>query len=265
MISKEIPILSKETLHLSDLSLMRNPIVTYPTHGHECYEILIYEPFDGEISVNGSVFPTEVPTAILITPKDFHSTTLRESGDARCYKLQLSHEAFEKCFPPIFSPTVTQNPERVEFLRALAAGALMNRESREILLRCAELIVLTLRESTGTLPYQSRSTSLVHKATEIVNRRFREPLTLSSVASELYVSPQYLSASFSRYTGMGFSQYLINRRLAYAAGMLENGETATEACFGSGFRNLSHFLRTFKRVYGETPASFGRGHRERGE
>jgi AraC-like DNA-binding protein len=100
--------------------------------------------------------------------------------------------------------------------------------------------------------------ALIRSATDVILQRFQEPLTLESVAAELHVSPQHLSTLFSRFAGMSFIEYLTDRRLAFAVGAMQNGANVTEACFLSGYRNLSHFIRSFKKKYGATPAKFMR-------
>ena len=255
----EIPILSGTELRITDLSLKTERVYSYPIHGHDYYEILIYDPFDGEIAVNGRTFSPKTPTAVLITPKDFHSTTVFGSTEALCRKLQIAGETFETHFSHPFTPIVIQEREQVAFFRMLLSQGEENRKNQELFTRCIELTVLSMQNSMGMLPRHSKSTALVYRATEIVNQGFRDALTLESVAAALYVSPQYLSEIFSRYAEMSFTEYLIRRRLAYAAGLLKNGASVTEACFASGYRNLSHFQRAFKKQYQQTPYRFGRG------
>jgi AraC-like DNA-binding protein len=194
-----IPILSGTELKITDFSLQTERVYSYPIHGHDYYEILIYDPFDGEIAVNGHTFHTEAPTAVLVTPKDFHSTTVFGSTEALCCKLQIAGETFEKHFAHPFVPIVTQEREQVTFLRMLVSQSDANRGNQELFTRCIELVVLSMQNSMGMLPSHSKSTALVSRATEMINRGFREPMTLKSVAAALYVSPQYLSEVFSRY------------------------------------------------------------------
>lgn len=257
--TNEIPILSKRELRLTDLSLTLERVYSYPIHGHEYYEILIYAPFDGEISVNGRVFDPKTPTAVLITPKDFHSTTVFGESEAVCCKLQITREIFEAYFAHPFVPIVTQEREQVAFLRMLVSQGDSNRSNSDFFVRCVELIVLSMQNGMGMLPKHSKATALVCRAAEMIHRDFRDAITLESVASALYVSPQYLSEIFSRYAEMSFTEYLIRRRLAYAAGLLKNGTSVTEACFASGYRNLSHFQRAFKKQYRQTPYRYGKG------
>ena len=49
----EVPILAGNELGTGEMAIVYAPVTTYPIHGHACFEILVYEPFVGEITVNG--------------------------------------------------------------------------------------------------------------------------------------------------------------------------------------------------------------------
>lgn len=254
----EIPILAGNELGERELAIVHTPVTTYPIHGHACFEILIYEPFVGEITVNGMKIDAQNSTAILLTPSDFHSTALREMGDAHCFKIQIRRNLMEHFSRHIFHGIITQEPARVAFLHALCAEAMAQCEDGNYLQRCVELVVLTLQKCAEKQPIGGKSVALIRSATDVILQRFQEPLTLDAVAAELHVSPQHLSTLFSRFAGMSFVEYLTDRRLAYAVGAMQNGANVTEACFLSGYRNLSHFIRSFKKKYRTTPAQFMR-------
>jgi len=68
------------------------------------------------------------------------------------------------------------------------------------------------------------------------------------------------TAAFCRYfkksTSMTFTDYVNKYRINQAKKLLLMHKNVTEACFDSGFENLSHFNRTFKKFAGENPSSF---------
>lgn len=54
------------------------------------------------------------------------------------------------------------------------------------------------------------------------------------------------------------TDYLISRKLACAKGFLEGGADATEACFVSGFHDISNFIKKFREQTGVTPLFYRR-------
>lgn len=64
------------------------------------------------------------------------------------------------------------------------------------------------------------------------------------------MSGPQLTRAFRRFVGLSPHQYVLRRRLAAAAELLSRGHTVSEACYDSGFENLSHFVRSFQRAFG---------------
>ena len=58
--------------------------------------------------------------------------------------------------------------------------------------------------------------------------------------------------------GVSVTDYLISRKLACAKGLLEGGADATEACFASGFHDISYFIKKFREQTGVTPLFYRR-------
>jgi AraC-like DNA-binding protein len=50
--------------------------------------------------------------------------------------------------------------------------------------------------------------------------------------------------------------FLEEKKLAYAKQLLMGGASVTDACFGAGFSDNSHFISVFKRKFGETPYKY---------
>lgn len=229
---------------------------SYPIHGHLYHEIIVYPPFDGNITLNGERFDAHEEIAILVTPNDFHSITVRADPDAPYYKMQIHPSMMEGFSDLAFSSSVIQNHADVAFIRSICERAYRFRHDLRYLSACAQAVALTLQKSSGMNSSQSKSIPLIRQATEIIRRHFSEPITLQSVAQELHVSPQHLSALFSRYAQMSFTEYLNEKRLRFAVVSMQNGANVSEACYRSGYRNLSHFIRSFKKKYGVTPAKY---------
>lgn len=95
---------------------------------------------------------------------------------------------------------------------------------------------------------------------QIVEKRYREALSLSSVAEELHLNAVYLGQLFKQDTGRSFSQYLNDYRTNIALDMLHNSNLdvnyiATEV----GYQNQSYFYKIFKQQTGMTPLEYREG------
>ena len=102
-----------------------------------------------------------------------------------------------------------------------------------------------------------KSNQIVSKAIQLVKQRFRENITLDIVAEELGVSSFYLSKLFHKHTGMNFTEYLTQKRIAQAKRMLENGEmNIKEIAYATGFNSQSYFSKIFKKYVGIAPSDY---------
>lgn len=81
-----------------------------------------------------------------------------------------------------------------------------------------------------------------------VDRHFGDPVTLADAAAQAHLSPNYFSERFRQLTGTSLQQYLQERRLRFARSLLgSTALTETEVCHASGFNDLSHLGRAFRR------------------
>ena len=125
------------------------------------------------------------------------------------------------------------------------------------------ILLLTMLLEHGRSPdaksEEPRAHHYIQKALLYMNEYYKEPLTLSSVASEIHISACYLSDLFSRIVGSRFVEYLTRLRLDRARAMLRNTDTPIgEVAAACGFGTVSSFTRAFRRFYGKAPSSYRR-------
>lgn len=86
-------------------------------------------------------------------------------------------------------------------------------------------------------------------------------LRQADIARHFKVSTRYVRAAL-REEGIGFSSYVLNRRLELSKQLLTDPEsrsaTITDISFRAGFNNASHFGRAFKQRYGVSPRAYRR-------
>jgi len=107
-------------------------------------------------------------------------------------------------------------------------------------------------------PDNTASTNKVIKpALDYINTRQGERCSLAEMAALCHVSQSYFSKLFLREMGETYSSYLLQARIRWAKELLSTtnrqiGEIATMV----GFSDDGHFIRSFKKYEGITPARF---------
>ena len=80
-----------------------------------------------------------------------------------------------------------------------------------------------------------------------------EELSIDDLAQRFYLSKYHMMRLFRRETGDSIHAYISHRRLLYARSLIDQGVTATEACFRCGWQSYSSFTRAYAKRFGATP------------
>lgn len=94
---------------------------------------------------------------------------------------------------------------------------------------------------------------------KIVQKDLGQDLTVVNLARRFYVTPNYLSHLFKKYTGEGCYEYIVRKRIEKAKFLLENtsmkmGEIAALV----GYQDLNYFSVAFKKHIGQAPTKYRR-------
>lgn len=117
--------------------------------------------------------------------------------------------------------------------------------------KAGELTVL-VSKVRGRLQYSP----YVRRCMACVERRLHEKITVSSLAEEIGITADYLSAVFKKETGEALSRYILNRKLDEAKRLLENGCESDFIAYTLSFCSESYFISCFKRAFGVTPRAY---------
>ncbi|MBO9153627.1 AraC family transcriptional regulator [Chitinophaga sp. GCM10012297] len=99
----------------------------------------------------------------------------------------------------------------------------------------------------------------INKVFDYIFRNFREEISLKSVADILPMSPAAFCRFFKARTNRTLIDFVKEVRVGHAAKLLlEKKHNVTEACYMSGYNNISNFNKHFKEVKGLSPRDFMR-------
>jgi len=90
-----------------------------------------------------------------------------------------------------------------------------------------------------------------------IDEHFREQLCLPSLLERFHFSNSGFYRVFRETVGCGFQQYLTQRRLEYACGLLRDTAVPIRAVAEqSGYQDYSSFFRNFRKYKGISPVQY---------
>jgi AraC-like DNA-binding protein len=115
------------------------------------------------------------------------------------------------------------------------------------------IIIETVRE----IGSRKNISSVTEEVIEIIEKNFREKLSLARISKEMHYSLPYISAIFKKETGFSFTDYLQNRRLEETCRLLRETELPVSTVAESvGYQNVKFFGKLFKRFTGLSPREY---------
>lgn len=97
----------------------------------------------------------------------------------------------------------------------------------------------------------------IQKVADYISRNFYEPISIDNMAKMACLSIRQFTNQFKAVYGVTFTQYLHYQRIHYAQKMLaETNQKIATICFESGFNDLAHFYRVFKKITKKSPRKY---------
>ena len=110
----------------------------------------------------------------------------------------------------------------------------------------------------------SLSFDRVRHICDFIADNFRHDIDTSDIAISADIHPKYAMSIFRKSTGMTLNEYVNLLRLSYAQAMLlRDDSNVLRVAMESGFRSLSAFNKSFRKIAGKSPSDFRRDYRPR--
>ena len=250
-----------------------------PVHQHDFYEVYFFISGNVEYSVEGKIYEMKKGDILLINPLELHQPRITpDQGDYErivlwinkdyLFSLSSNDTSLTRCFD-------NTNPDHTNLLRlsysaqeqlGIMLSELIKEQNSEVYakdLACKALLLRILVELNRLCvsyreKHETESTlsPFILSVLDYINQHYCEKLSLSSVASEFYVSKYYLSHTFNSVVGTSVHRYITLKRLIHAKQMLASGIKPTTVAANCGFNDYAGFYRAFTGEYGITPAEY---------
>lgn len=160
------------------------------------------------------------------------------------------------------TPVLPLSSERADYVRMLFSElqrALSEVESLNLEV-ARSFLLLILHEISIAIQLKPDSITRSQKVTsalEFIEAHFLEPISLKDVAIAIHSSPTHLATLVKQETNYTIGQWITRIRLTEACSRLLHTPTPiSEMAATLGWQDTTHFIRQFKKAYGETPAAW---------
>lgn len=100
----------------------------------------------------------------------------------------------------------------------------------------------------------------IHRIYHFIETHYQHAIDVNEVAALTHLTTAAFCRYFKKTTHLTFTDFLNQYRINHAKKLLLLDKNVTEACYDSGFENLSYFNKTFKKITGENPSQFKKRH-----
>ncbi|MEA5060251.1 HTH-type transcriptional activator RhaR [bioreactor metagenome] len=104
---------------------------------------------------------------------------------------------------------------------------------------------------------EARYSKVIRNAIEYINNNLSERITVTDIADNVFVHPNYLSSLFKKETGTSISSYITSHRVEEAKYFIRySSNSLSDIANFYQFCSQSHFIAAFKKQTGLTPAQY---------
>lgn len=242
---------------------------TSELHWHEYFEIEFYVKGSATNIINGQPYTVSKGSLAFLSPNDFHKL-IKADGELLIHKLtflpsSLSQKAVN-ALGQISCPFVQGYCGKgfislaEKFERLSEAFNMADKNTSLGLLRiqtCAESILIHLFENfakSSPIVSPLRPADPVLNGIRYINEHLCENIRVSDIAASVFLSEDYFSHIFKKYTSISISEYILEQRMKRAYYMLHDTDMPIGKIAASvGYNSASLFYRHFRRCFDGSP------------
>ncbi len=106
---------------------------------------------------------------------------------------------------------------------------------------------------------------IILQAVRYIDENLSTDLSVSSIAANLYITPNYFSRLFKRVKGEGCNEYIVRKRIEKAQSLLVNTSSKTgKIAMMVGYNDTNYFSLAFKKHTGASPTKYREAVQESG-
>ena len=106
----------------------------------------------------------------------------------------------------------------------------------------------------------NRELILTRSIIQYIQSNYDKDISYDVLAEKFYMNPVYMNRIFKKNSGTSIHAFLVNYRINMAMELLRSSNISVrEVAFASGFTDIPHFGKTFRRIAGISPSRYRNG------
>lgn len=235
---------------------------SYYRHNHSRYELYIFLEGDLDFIVEDRIMPLSSGTVILIQPFQYHYAAIR-NADVAYHRIICNFDR-SLVYPELYSFLDGGRElfawDDVRYGRAFDdleqhLGQYSTGDAALLVQIYLNRLLMDLKYRVGPAPDSRMLNPAISRILKFINGHIYEPLSLKTIAQQLYMSTSYLSQTFSTYMKTGLMDYVKQKKIQLAQQLIADEHIhPTEVCKRLGFDEYSTFYRLYKKYVHELPS-----------
>ena len=217
------------------------------------HRVALFTKGCGEINLDGRKIPCAAGMVVFFRPGE--KVTIRAEKDLAYMYIDFSGSRAESLLRRFGIHAYACTFESLDGLIPLWQESLAHASAENIDLAAESILLYTLSRFS---PPNGEGDDLLRRIVALSEEHFTDPdLSLSSMAEELGYNAKYLSVTFKKKMGVGYTEYLRTLRIKYAVSLLDHGlDSVKNIAFLSGFSDPLYFSSVFKASLGLSPKEY---------
>ncbi len=238
-------------------------------HCHEWYEILFLIEGDVAYEIEGRLYPLVPGDMLVINDREFHTNIIGTNKPFHRIYIHLDpvfFHMFGSGSGGLLSPfeqretgsdnLVSQFPPALSSLRDMDLSGGISPDFQRPFIDLLYALYGYSKKYKDTAVEKKTRDEKMSRLISYINGNPSKDLSIDNLGIKFGLSRSRLIVRFKNFTGLPIHEYILRKRVNHARVLLVNGSSATEACFTAGFKDYSHFYRTFKKRMRCSPGEF---------
>lgn len=244
----------------------------FTMHIHDLCEIYLFVSGDVDYLVEGSVYPLEENSIMIMRPSEVHKAKINSSLKYERYAINFPLNFLSELDPKSKLAKAFTNRALgqnnlidssvidMDLIKALCSqmfGDYSDEYDRQMAIKSRLFLILDMISQAFDRQEKEehKTHSIAERILAYVNNHLFDPISVPELAKHFYLSNSHFNRTFRQATGASPWEYIIKKRLTAAKEKIHKGSPAASACESCGFKDYSSFYRAYTKYFGMAPTS----------